>query len=300
MKILKDKRLINTIKWTVAILSFFYLVYSINKKIDQIDISFFKLKAISEQLISFVLLLFLMGLNWFIESIKWKFALKNIQKISLKTAISSVLAGISTGIFTPNRVGEFVGKIFFLEEDSREKAISVNIIASYSQLLVTILLGTFALLVASSSVLILVVVFLVVMYINITKIINWIINKFNISFLGKVEFTNKTDLGILFLFSLFRYLVFLVQFIVSLKLVGININLFVSIKSIAAYYLYLAAIPTYAWSELGVRGALAVKIFDTVTNNPLQILSASSLLWIVNIALPALIGLFFLLKEKKS
>lgn len=300
MKILKDKRLINTIKWTVAILSFFYLVYSINKKIDQIDISFFRLKAISEQLISFVLLLFLMGLNWFIESIKWKFALKNIQKISLKTAISSVLAGISTGIFTPNRVGEFVGKIFFLEEDNREKAISVNIIASYSQLLVTILLGTFALLVASSSVLILVVVFLVVMYINITKIINWIINKLNISFLGKVEFTNKTDLGILFLFSLFRYLVFLVQFIVSLKLVGININLFVSIKSIAAYYLYLAAIPTYAWSELGVRGALAVKIFDTVTNNPLQILSASSLLWIVNIALPALIGLFFLLKEKKS
>lgn len=300
MKILKDKRLINTIKWTVAILSFFYLVYSINKKIDQIDISFFKLKAISEQLIRFVLLLFLMGLNWFIESIKWKFALKNIQKISLKTAISSVLAGISTGIFTPNRVGEFVGKIFFLEEDNREKAISVNIIASYSQLLVTILLGTFALLVASSSVLILVVVFLVVMYINITKIINWTINKLNISFLGKVEFTNKTDLGILFLFSLFRYLVFLVQFIVSLKLVGININLFVSIKSIAAYYLYLAAIPTYAWSELGVRGALAVKIFDTVTNNPLQILSASSLLWIVNIALPALIGLFFLLKEKKS
>ena len=300
MKILKDKRLINTIKWTVAILSFFYLVYSINKKIDQIDISFFKLKAISEQLIRFVLLLFLMGLNWFIESIKWKFALKNIQKISLKTAISSVLAGISTGIFTPNRVGEFVGKIFFLEEDNREKAISVNIIASYSQLLVTILLGTFALLVASSSVLILVVVFLVVMYINITKIINWSINKLNISFLGKVEFTNKTDLGILFLFSLFRYLVFLVQFIVSLKLVGININLFVSIKSIAAYYLYLAAIPTYAWSELGVRGALAVKIFDTVTNNPLQILSASSLLWIVNIALPALIGLFFLLKEKKS
>lgn len=300
MKILKDKSLINTIKWTVAILSFFYLMYSINKKIDQIDISFFKLKAISEQLISFVLLLFLMGLNWFIESIKWKFALKNIQKISLKTAISSVLAGISTGIFTPNRVGEFVGKIFFLEEDNREKAISVNIIASYSQLLVTILLGTFALLVASSSVLILVVVFLVVMYINITKIINWIINKLNISFLGKVEFTNKTDLGILFLFSLFRYLVFLVQFIVSLKLVGININLFVSIKSIAAYYLYLAAIPTYAWSELGVRGALAVKIFDTVTNNPLQILSASSLLWIVNIALPALIGLFFLLKEKKS
>lgn len=300
MKILKDKRLINTIKWTVAILSFFYLMYSINKKIDQIDISFFKLKAISEQLISFVLLLFLMGLNWFIESIKWKFALKNIQKISLKTAISSVLAGISTGIFTPNRVGEFVGKIFFLEEDNREKAISVNIIASYSQLLVTILLGTIALLVASSSVLILVVVFLVVMYFNIIRIINWSINKLNISFLGKVEFTNKTDLGILFLFSLFRYLVFLVQFIVSLKLVGININLFASIKSIAAYYLYLAAIPTYAWSELGVRGALAVKIFDTVTNNPLQILSASSLLWIVNIALPALIGLFFLLKEKKS
>lgn len=300
MKILKDKRIINTIKWTVAILSFIYLLYSINKKIDQIDFSFFRLKPIFEQLLNFVLLLFLMCLNWFIESIKWKFALKNIQKISFKTAISSVLAGVSTGIFTPNRVGEFVGKIFFLEEDNREKAISVNIIVSYSQLLVTILLGTFALLFTSPFFLILVVIFLFFIYINIARIINWCIYKLKIKFLGKVEFISKIDLGILFLFSLFRYFVFLVQFIISLNLVGINIELFGSIKSIAIYYLYLAAIPTYAWSELGVRAALAVKIFDSLTSNPLQVLSASSLLWIVNIALPALIGLFFLLKEKKS
>jgi hypothetical protein len=92
----------------------------------------------------------------------------------------------------------------------------------------------------------------------------------------------------------------MVQFILSLSIVGIEIEFLSSIKSIATYYLYLAAIPTYAWSELGVRGALAVKIFDSLTNNPLQILSASSLLWIVNIALPALVGLFFLLKEKRS
>jgi hypothetical protein len=62
----------------------------------------------------------------------------------------------------------------------------------------------------------------------------------------------------------------------------------------------LAAIPTYAWSELGVRGAIAVKVFDTLSHNPLQTLTASSILWIINIAVPALLGLFFLLKEKRS
>jgi hypothetical protein len=49
-----------------------------------------------------------------------------------------------------------------------------------------------------------------------------------------------------------------------------------------------------------VRGAIAVKVFDTLSHNPLQTLTASSILWIINIAVPALLGLFFLLKEKRS
>ena len=300
MNYFKNKKFITKIKWLVAILSFVYLVYSINIKIEQIDFSFFNSSNLHDKTIGFLLLFFLMMLNWFIESLKWKYALINTQKISIKTSIASVLSGVSTGIFTPNRVGEFVGKIFFLKEENREKAISINILVSYSQLLVTLILGACALLYTNYFLLASSILILFLLYINLSKIINWIVKKFSVPFLGKIELVSIYNLSVLFLLSLFRYIVFLFQFIISLNLVGINLDLFSSIKSIVTYYLYLAAIPTYAWSELGVRGALAVKVFESLSNNPLQTLTASSLLWIVNIAIPALMGLFFLLKEKKD
>lgn len=300
MQYLKNKKFIDKIKWLVAVLSFGYLIYSINKKIGQIEFSFFTSAHFQAKIWSFLVLFILMVLNWFVESLKWKYALSHVQKISLKTSISSVLAGISTGIFTPNRVGEFVGKIFFLNEENREKAISINILVSYSQLLVTLVLGAIVLLDNSFFLLANAIVILILLYINLSKIINWTVKKFSLSILGKIEFIGIEKLSILFLLSLLRYTIFMVQFILSLGIVGIEIEFLSSIKSIATYYLYLAAIPTYAWSELGVRGAIAVKVFDTLSHNPLQTLTASSILWIINIAVPALLGLFFLLKEKRS
>ena len=59
----------------------------------------------------FLYALVLVFFNWGFEAIKWKYMIKKIEYITFSVALKSVFAGVSTGIFTPNRVGEFAGKV---------------------------------------------------------------------------------------------------------------------------------------------------------------------------------------------
>jgi hypothetical protein len=49
-------------------------------------------------------------------------------------------------MLTPNRIGEYGGRILYVEEPSRIKAISLSLVGSISQLLVTMVMGCIGLL----------------------------------------------------------------------------------------------------------------------------------------------------------
>ena len=59
-------------------------------------------------------------------------------------------------------------------------------------------------------------------------------------------------------------------------------------------FLITSSIPTIVISEIGVRGSVGLFVFGIISDNNLAILSASVLLWVINVALPALFGLFFI------
>ena len=60
----------------------------------------------------------------------------------------------------------------------------------------------------------------------------------------------------------------------------------------------ISIIPTIAISEIGIRGSVAVYLFSLVSANILGILSATFVLWVINLLLPALIGAFFVFTLK--
>ena len=93
----------------------------------------------------FWLVIFLMFVNWGIEAIKWQLLIKHIQQFSFFRSFKSVLSGCSVTMLTPNRVGEYGGRILYVKEDNRIKAISLTIVGSISQLLVTMIMGCFGL-----------------------------------------------------------------------------------------------------------------------------------------------------------
>ena len=82
-----------------------------------------------------------MLVNWTIETFKWKLAVQKIQRVGFFTAFKAVLSGVSFSVTTPNRVGEYLGRVLYMDEGNRIKAISLTIAGSMSQLLVTLLMG---------------------------------------------------------------------------------------------------------------------------------------------------------------
>ena len=92
------------------------------------------------------LIMVLMLVNWGLETVKWRYLIAKVEQVSFFRALQAVLAGVSISSFTPNRIGEYFGRAFILKKN-RVEGILITVVGSMSQLLVTILTGTLALLV---------------------------------------------------------------------------------------------------------------------------------------------------------
>ena len=94
-----------------------------------------------------VAVILLMIVNWSFEAIKWKISVKDIQQVSFFKALKAVLSGVSFSVSTPNRVGEYLGRVLYMDDGNRLKTISITIVGSISQLIITLLMGAIGLIV---------------------------------------------------------------------------------------------------------------------------------------------------------
>jgi len=270
------------------------------------------------QLLALVLLL--VFVNWGFESMKWKSLIDKLERITYRKAFQAILSGVTVSIFTPNRIGEYAGRIFHLEKADRINAVLVTMVCGISQLLVTIFTGLIAVAIFTHrfiqieqymsiyyyySLLILVIgvaFFLLFAYLN-ASLVAPMIKKMEI--LGKYRsygrlFSrfSKAELTKVLTYSFGRYAVFTLQFFLLLRIFGVEIDYPNALMLISITYFVMAIIPTIAIAELGVRGSVAVYFIGMVSNNDLGILTASFMLWLINLALPALLGSLFIFKLK--
>ena len=95
----------------------------------------------------FILWIFLlMIVNWAIESLKWQYLIGKVEKVPFLKSFEAVLSGVSVSVFTPNRVGEWFGRVFILKKVNPWKGVFITMIGSFSQLLTTLVVGAVSLL----------------------------------------------------------------------------------------------------------------------------------------------------------
>jgi hypothetical protein len=119
----------------------------------------------------------------------------------------------------------------------------------------------------------------------------------NISFLQKFisyikvldEFSGKQLLRILFL-SFFRYMVFILQYLLMLKVMDVGITYTVSFLLLSVFYLVMAVVPTIGFAELPLRAKASVLIFELFSINIVGIQAAAFGIWMINLVLPAILG----------
>lgn len=264
--------------------------------------------------------IFLMLFNWFVESLKWKYLINKLETVTVWLSFKAIFLGITVSIFTPNRVGEFGGRIFCLTKADRIKAVLSTMLGNLSQLLSTVLFGCLAIcyyLITFDDLLgfdfssfrwifLLLNIILLFgsffMYLNasyLTIFLNKItfLKKY-IDYLKVFSYYSRRELLNILFFSVFRYSIFTFQFYLLLHFFDVEISFLSSAVMSALTFFTMSIIPTIAITELFARGSVAVLFFGLLSDNLIGITMAASSLWAINLVLPAIIGVFFVFNLK--
>jgi Lysylphosphatidylglycerol synthase TM region len=266
---------------------------------------------------------FLMLVNWGIEAFKWKLSVQGIQPISFGKAFKAILSGVSFSVTTPNRMGEYVGRVMYMDEGNRLRTISLTMVSSISQLIITLLMGCIGLMVLlpalkksdmiagiDSSLWLQVIIYGTVAVLVILTLfyfrlglITRLFEKFSgsqryIYLVKALEDVHATLLVRLLLLSLLRFTVFCIQYYLLFRLFNVGIDWWQSFWSVSIAFLVLAIIPSFAIAELGIRGRINLKILGLFSVNHLGITIATVSVWLINLVIPAVIGSLLILSIK--
>jgi uncharacterized membrane protein YbhN (UPF0104 family) len=263
----------------------------------------------------------LMIANWAIETFKWKLAIQRIQRISFFTAFKAVLSGVSFSVTTPNRVGEYLGRVLYMEEGKRIKAISLTIAGSMSQLIITLLMGLAGLLILRtpmessgmiSSFWMDVILYGVFPTLGILTLIYfklpWLVRRIDRLpgvreyswIIEALEDFNATLLLQLLSLSAVRFFVFIVQYYLLFQLFDVHVSLGQCWSAVSVSFLVMAVIPTIAlFTDLGLRGKVSLKLLGLFSNNSLGIGLTAVSIWFINLVIPALAGSLLILGIKR-
>ena len=257
--------------------------------------------------------------NWGLEARKWQVLVRRLQQISFLTAYKAVLSGLTLSLNTPNRIGEYGGRILYIEEGKRLSAISLSIVGGISQLIITLLLGSGGLLfliyfnhpynptaalsvfwlkifslkilltVSSMSALLLLLFYFRLKW--ITFFLERIprLNNFTRYIRVLEQFTPKVLLRLISL-SFFRYLVFVIQYILLLQVLEVNISWIDAFWVISVLFLVLAIVPSFAIADLGIRGKFSIELLNLYSINTIGIIGTTFGIWLINLFIPAIIG----------
>ena len=83
----------------------------------------------------------LMPVCWLFEAAKWRMLMGPVLKMNLREALRAVLGGISISLFTPNRIGEYGGRVLFVPSKYNWWAVIATLVGSFAQNLVNIAIG---------------------------------------------------------------------------------------------------------------------------------------------------------------
>ncbi len=313
-------------RYCLGPLLFVWLSWSIYAQVRQqagLDESWSRIKAsfYSSRIWLMIGVIALMVVNWGVEALKWQLSVCRVQQISWGKAFRAVLSGVSFSVSTPNRVGEYLGRILYMDEGNRLKAVSLTIVGSISQLVVTLLAGLVSLfflreaitgsqMVSSFWIRMIgygvgaVLLILTLFYFRLPWLIRWIdrlpgAKKF-IWLIQALEEFDATLLFRLLSLSAIRFLVFIIQYYLLFHLYGVEISWWQAWEAVSVMFLVMAVIPTIAlFTDLGLKGEISLKLVGLFSSNQLGISLTTLTIWLVNLVIPALAGSLLILSIKK-
>jgi len=308
------KRIVNYVIAPLLLILFLWLIYrQINSK-GSVEQQWQDLARRWHEggwlLIAFALVL--TPVNWLLEAKKWHLLLKAIEPLPYRTALSSTMTGMAFALVTPNKIGDFAGRILYIKDENKLRAIIATLIDNISQTVITYLAGIaglvylnivypgkwqmIALAVAACS-----AALLLYFYFRIELLANWAENR---RWLRKVSVAirvvkryRKKSLVTMLLLSLLRFSCYSVQFVVFLKVFDLPVGWGSAWLLSCVMFWLITVVPSIFAVDLGVRAYVANLVFVDagLVENSIIIIASSYIVWLLNWALAAIIGSLLLL-----
>jgi len=249
-----------------------------------------------------IFMLFFTIINHFLEIKKWKTLTKSVKKNSWFEATEQSLASLTFSIITPNRIGEYGAKVLYYPNNKRKQILLLNFAGNFYQLAITIILGmislvylceyaSFSIVSSQISIIIIIALPVVAAIFYSLKEKNSTINDW---FSKIIELLSVKNNKIVILISLLRYLVFSHQFYFLIQCFKLNISYLEAMTAISSVYLIASFIPILSLFDVALKGSVAIIVFSIFGIDSIQILSITTLMWLLNFAFPAIVGSYFI------
>lgn len=255
--------------------------------------------------------LLLVPVNWGLEALKWKWLVNRLMPMRFLSALMSVLAGISFTMLTPNRLGEFLGRMLYMPDGTRLKTAALSAMGSISQLAITLLGGILGLalllkteagqqqlpsMLAYTVVYgtLVVLIVLLVFFFQTGRLVRllekWPAAQPLVPYVHALGVIGNSRLWTILGISMIRYIIFLLQYRFVFLAFRIDMPFIHMLAATSAMFLMLAVVPTIALAELSLRGKAGLLLFGLFHTNAVGILAASGAVWLMNIIVPSLAG----------
>lgn len=280
---------------TVGFLVVFFILY---RQLNQFKSEDFREVKISNYL--FLMLAIVLVLpNLWLGFKKWTLIVNRIdKKATLKTKIQSYFAGIVTGFFTPNMLGNFIGRIYYFERNARVKIVLATLFSNFTQFFSTLIFGCIAVVLLGNRfelgklnyVLFVSLIIGIFVFHSGEKVV-FFVNKKNWARDFKNWMKVNSSLRYSFLFwSVLRLLVYNAQFSFMMMAFGetASIDLFLGIFQV---YLLMLFVPSLFLAKLGMKESVSIFILGSLGFNVINVLLASLAIWLLNNVIPALWGM---------
>lgn len=304
-----------TLKISIAVFTIHFLYSKLNndQTLHELDDLIIKLNPTSLTIV-FINLLILMSLNWLCEVYKWQLMMTKVQRISFWSAFQSVVCGISLGTITPGRVGDFATRIIMIPPYKRVFGVIVLGMGAFAQfvmynVLASIAIPIFIYIYKPEYInLVYVMLFSSPAYCVLLLMLYFKISNFDkifskISFLRRYKrffnilstYDHPFLLQIL-LISFTRFLILVIQYFLLINLLIPSITFAQVTLMITLLFTIQSIVPTIDILNIGLRGVTAVYLFGFITDQHTTIVVITTLIWLINLIIPSLIGLLLIIR----
>ena len=297
----KTKQLLALLVKILIVVGAFYFIYDELANNDKLNWQKFLVVFRKNQSILGIFLILLFSvMNRYFEILKWQNLAGFVKSISVAESTKQVLAALTLGVFTPVGLGEYAGKAFYFDKSKTSEIIFLNLLCNGIQMVATVFFGILGMLFLgyylwTLCIFVIALTFLLFFYLTKNKNIKGVSLK---DFFWKINEIPKKIHQKNIVLGFARYLVFTHQYYFLLLAFDVNLPYFVLFATITTVYFLASIVPSFQFLDFALKGGLAIYFFKILGVNDWIIIFITSLMWFLNVALPVIIGSFYVLSFK--